>query len=64
MQDPYPLTQFRSQWLRAREWGHILVAPADDKDAFVALQDQIGQRTLGYKLLQGVDLPVRVGAPL
>jgi len=64
MQDPYPLTRFRSQWLRGREWGHILVAAADVEDAFVALQDQIGQRKLGYKLLQGVDLPVRVGVPL
>jgi hypothetical protein len=26
---------------------------ADVEDAFAALQDQIGQRTLGYKLLQG-----------
>jgi hypothetical protein len=51
MQDPYPFTRFRSQWPSS---ANVPVAVADVEDAFVALQAQIGQRTLGDKLLHGV----------
>jgi hypothetical protein len=50
MQDPYPLARFRSQWPSS---ANIPVARPRE-DAFVALQAQIGQRTLCDKLLQGV----------